>query len=58
MRTSTGRVAFRDLARLRHVFFGADADADLDGDGVVGFADLARFRALFLLPPGPSAPAP
>jgi hypothetical protein len=36
------------------VFFGADADADLSGDGVVNFIDLGVMRSLFFQPPGPS----
>jgi hypothetical protein len=33
-------------------------DTDGDGYGNVNFADLARFKALFGKPPGPSAAAP
>jgi hypothetical protein len=47
-----------DLARLKSVFFKADALADLNGDGVVNAVDLARLKANFFKPPGPSALVP
>ncbi len=47
-----------DLARLKSVFFKADAAADLNGDGVVNAVDLARLKSFFFKPPGPSAKAP
>jgi hypothetical protein len=37
---------------------GNRCDADLNNDGIINFADLAIFRALFGKPPGPSALAP
>jgi hypothetical protein len=40
------------------MFGGSDPDADLDGDGLVNFADLAMFRAMFGAAPGPSALTP
>ncbi len=50
-----GVVNFRDLARMKAVFFRSDAHADLDGDGVVNFRDLARLKARMFGAPGPSA---
>ena len=44
-----------DLALMKSVFFSGDPDADLDGNGVVNFADLAILKSLVFLPPGPSA---
>jgi hypothetical protein len=43
-----------DLAQIERVFFSADPLADLNGDGVVGFGDLAIAKALSFRPPGPS----
>jgi hypothetical protein len=40
------------------VFFSADTDADLDGDGKVDFADLAIQKSMFFQPPGPSGLVP
>ena len=34
----------------------ADANADLDGDGTVGLADLAIFKRFLFRAPGPAAP--
>ena len=51
-------VNFRDLARMKAVFFRTDPNADLDGDGIVNFRDLARMKARFFRAPGPSALAP
>ncbi|MEM9057681.1 MAG: DUF4215 domain-containing protein, partial [Pseudomonadota bacterium] len=54
-------VAFFDLAQMKNVFFSADPDADLVGeggtepDGEVNFFDLGRMKELFFGPPGPSA---
>jgi len=53
-----GIVNFADLARIKRVFFSADADADLTGDRTVNFADLARMKSFFFKPPGPSAATP
>lgn len=49
-----GMVNFADLARMKSVFFKADAVADLNGDHVVNFADLAMLKKGFFRPPGPS----
>ena len=43
---------------MRSVFFSADANADLDGDGVVNFLDLGQLRSRFFQAPGPSGTAP
>ena len=51
-------VDFLDLGRLKSVFFTADADADLNGDGSVDFLDLGLMKSLFFMPPGPAATAP
>jgi uncharacterized protein YegL len=45
---------FLDLAHFKSVFFTADPDADIDGDGTVGFDDLGAFKALMMRAPGPS----
>jgi hypothetical protein len=39
---------------LKVAFFGADPDADLNGDGQVNFIDLGTMKSLFFMPPGPS----
>ncbi|MEL7449799.1 MAG: hypothetical protein AAFN78_11355, partial [Pseudomonadota bacterium] len=39
------------------VFFTNDADADLNLDGTVNFADLGAMKAAFFQAPGPSAAA-
>jgi hypothetical protein len=39
---------------MKSVFFKADALADLNGDGVVNFADLAMLKKSFFRAPGPS----
>lgn len=52
-----GIVNYRDLARMKQVFFTGDAVADLDGSGVVNFADLALLKQRFFGVPGPSATA-
>ena len=39
---------------MKAVFFTNDPDADLNGDGSVNFLDLARLKAGFFEPPGPS----
>jgi hypothetical protein len=36
------------------VFFSADADADMNGDNFVDFADLTLFSGAFFQAPGPS----
>ena len=39
---------------MRLAFFRTDDEnADLNGDGVVNFADLQLMKALFFAPPGP-----
>jgi len=48
-------VNYADLAALIGEFGSDDEDADLDGDGTVGFSDLEMFVQLFGRPPGPSA---
>jgi hypothetical protein len=50
-----GVVNFADLAKMKSVFFKADAVADLNGDHVVNFADLAILKKGFFKAPGPSA---
>ena len=45
---------FVDVGDMKSVFFGTDANADLNGDGVVNFSDLGVMKAGFFLPPGPS----
>jgi hypothetical protein len=40
---------------FRPNLFGANADADFNGDGVVNTLDLGIFRSLFFTSPGPSA---
>lgn len=50
-----GIVNFRDLGRMRRVFFTRDPDADLTGDDIVNFSDLVRMKAGFLEAPGPGA---
>jgi hypothetical protein len=39
---------------MKSKFFSTDADADLNGDGRVNFADLGIMKPRFFLPPGPS----
>jgi hypothetical protein len=43
---------------MKKVFFKADAFADLNGDGVVNFADLAMMKKAFFKAPGPAAGKP
>ncbi len=52
-----GVVDVRDLAILKSVFFGQDADGDLseDADQRVNFADLAILRAALYTSPGPAS---
>jgi len=38
---------------MKKVFFKTDPSADLNGGGVVNFADLARMKAAFFSRPGP-----
>jgi glucose/arabinose dehydrogenase len=47
----------RDVGLLKRAFFTSDADADLNGDGSVNFADLALMQDLALDVPGPSGVA-
>lgn len=47
-------VNFSDLALLKATFYGADANADFNGDGAVNFLELGIMKSLFFLPPGPS----
>jgi len=49
-----GIVNFKDLARMKSVFFRADALADLNGDSIVNFVDLAMLKKSFFKAPGPS----
>ncbi|MEM9383693.1 MAG: dockerin type I domain-containing protein [Pseudomonadota bacterium] len=49
------RVNILDLRRLRERWGTDDADADFDGDGVVGAGDLQIMRAFLSGPPGPGA---
>ena len=42
---------------LKVAFFTADPDADLDGNGIVNFLDLAVMKQSFFQPPGPSGVA-
>jgi glucose/arabinose dehydrogenase len=47
-----------DIRLLKDAFFTSDANADLNGDGAVNFADLARAKELASdASPGPSGPA-
>ena len=46
------------LTLQQEVFFTADADADLNGDNRVDFADLALMKSRFFGEPGPSALEP
>jgi hypothetical protein len=43
---------------MKHVFFSTNADADLNGDGFVNFADLAIMKRGFFKKPGPAAGKP
>ena len=45
---------FADLARMKRVFFKADALADPNGDHNLNFADLATLKKSFFRAPGPS----
>src|SRR6185295_5405277 len=46
---------FVDLGAMKGVFFATgDLDEDMNGDGVVNFADLGLFKGYMFLPPGPS----
>jgi hypothetical protein len=51
---NNGMVNFGDLARMKRVFFKADAVVDLNGDHIVNFADLAMLKKGFFKAPGPS----
>jgi len=53
-----GVVNFKDLGRMKSVFFTGDPDADLDGNGSVNFGDLAVLKSMFFEPPGPSGLVP
>jgi hypothetical protein len=46
------------LADVTAVAFTADSIADLNGDGVVNFADLAIMKKSFFKKPGPSTGKP
>lgn len=50
----SGLVDAADVALMKGVFFSADPDADLNGDGVVDFLDLGILNSLLGGPPGPS----
>ena len=43
---------------MKCVFFTTDADADLNGDGAVNFADLGLLKSMFFQPLGPSGLLP
>jgi len=47
-------VNFIDMGKLRTYFFSPNADADINGDGVVNFLDLGLMKNIFFMPPGPS----
>ena len=49
---------FADLAIMKSRFGSNNADADLDGNGIVNFADLAIAKSLFGKAPGPSGLVP
>jgi hypothetical protein len=56
-------LSFRSVApststELKRVFFERDADVDLNGDGVVNFADLAIMKKSLFKAPGPAAGKP
>jgi hypothetical protein len=51
---NNGIVNAVDLRMMRSVFGTDDPDADLDGNGVVGRADVGILRDFLFLPPGPS----
>lgn len=61
---NSGAVNFADYAALTAAFASNPAspnwnpDADLTGDNLVNFSDLALFQFFFLGPPGPSGIAP
>jgi hypothetical protein len=40
------------------MFFSADADADLNSDGIVNAGDLSIMKQYFFMPPGPSGLVP
>ena len=45
---------FADMALFKQRFLSHNADADLNGDGIVNIFDLGVFKGLFGKPPGPS----
>lgn len=47
-----------DFVLMRAAFYSSNGDADLNGDGVVNFADLAILKSFLNQPPGPSGVAP
>ncbi len=53
-----GSVQILDLAYMRSVYGITDADADLDGSGIVDQPDSDILRAMMYGPPGPSGVAP
>jgi hypothetical protein len=42
---------------MKSVFYTEDADADLNGDGIVNYFDLGTMQLNFFQPPGPSGVA-
>ncbi|MEE3327277.1 MAG: proprotein convertase P-domain-containing protein [Myxococcota bacterium] len=51
-----GHVDANDLIEMKSVFLTANADADLDSNGIVNFLDLGRMAAYFNGVPGPTCP--
>jgi hypothetical protein len=52
------KVNAADLSYLKTMFFSADADADLNSEGIVNAGDLSILKQYFFMPPGPSGLVP